>query len=355
MQNPSVLLNGPHSASIEDRPIPTLGGTNDVIIRIAYVGVCGSDVHFWHNGGHLKRVHEPLVMGHEAAGTVHAVGPGVTHLAPGDRVALEPGTPCRKCKDCKAGFYNICRKMVFAASPPYPGTLTKFYASSADFCYKIPDSMSLQEAVLIEPLAVGVHGVKLAGVHFGHKVVVFGAGTVGLFCAAVAKHFGAELVLSVDILENKLAFAKSIVGTEVGRTDMPDPSLTHEENARRFIDAHGLGDGADIVIDASGAEASINTGIHLLRSRGVYVQVGMGRRSVQFPISEICDREIVVNGSFRYGAGDYETALGLVGKGLINLKPFITNVFPFEKATDAWEATARGEGIKNIIEAPRDS
>ncbi|KAI0451569.1 GroES-like protein [Xylaria acuta] len=279
-------------------------------------------------------------MGHEAAGTVHAVGPGVTHLAPGDRVALEPGIPCRKCTDCKAGSYNICRKM--------------FYASSADFWYKIPDSMSLQEAVLIKPLAVAVHGVKLAGVHFGHKVVVFGAGTVGLFCAAVARHFGAALALSVDILENKLSFVKTVVGTEVGRTDMPDSSLTPEENARRCIEAHGLGDGADIVIDASGAEASINTGIHVLRSRGVYVQVGMGRRNVQFPMSEICDREIIVKGSFGYGAGDYETALSLVGKGFINLKPFITNVFPLEKATDAWEATARGEGIKNIIEAPRD-
>ncbi|KAI1739609.1 GroES-like protein [Xylaria scruposa] len=354
MENPSVFLNGPHSASIEDRPIPTLGGTTDIIVRIAYVGVCGSDVHFWHNGGHLSRAHDPLVMGHEAAGTVHAVGPGVTHLAPGDRVALEPGIPCRKCRDCKAGAYNICRKMVFAASPPYPGTLTKFYATSADFCYKIPDSMSLQEAVLIEPLAVGVHGVKLAGVRFGHKVVVFGAGTVGLFCAAVAKHFGAALVLSVDILYNKLEFARTVVGTDIGRTDMPDPSHPPEETARRFIKAHGLVDGADIVIDASGAEASINTGIHMLRSGGVYVQVGMGRRHVQFPISEICDREIVVKGSFRYGPGDYETALSLVAKGFIDLKHFITNIFPFEKATDAWEATARGEGIKNVIEAPRD-
>ncbi|KAI0478084.1 GroES-like protein [Xylaria cf. heliscus] len=354
MENPSVILHGPHSAAIEERPIPALEGTTDVIIRIAYVGVCGSDVHFWHNGGSLSKVHGPIVMGHEAAGTVHAVGPGVTHLAPGDRVALEPGIPCRKCRDCKAGSYNICRKMVFAASPPHSGTLTKFYGSSADFCYKIPDSMSLQEAVLIEPLAVAVHGAKLAGVRFGHKVVVFGAGTVGLFCAAAAKHFGAALVLSIDILENKLAFAKTVVGTDVGRTDMPDSTLTAEENARRFIDAHDLGDGADIVIDASGAEASINTGIHVLRSQGVYVQVGMGRRKVQFPISEVCDREIVVKGSFRYGAGDYETAMRLVGQGFIDLKPFITNVFPFEKATDAWDATARGEGIKNMIEAPRD-
>ncbi|KAI1309793.1 GroES-like protein [Xylaria venustula] len=293
-------------------------------------------------------------MGHEAAGIVHAVGPGVTDLAPGDRVALEPGIPCRKCGDCKAGLYNICRKMVFAASPPYPGTLTKFYATSADYCYKIPDTMPLQEAVLMEPLAVAVHGVRLAGVSFGHKVVVFGAGTVGLFCAAVARDFGAAAVVSADILPSKLAFAKTFIGTNIGRTAMPDSSLTPEENARLLIETHELETGADIVIDASGAEASINTGIHLLRSRGTYVQVGMGRRHVNFPISEICDREIVVKGSFRYGAGDFETAMSLVARGFINLKCFITNVFPFEQATEAWEATSRGEGIKNIIEGPKD-
>ncbi|KAI0425145.1 GroES-like protein [Xylaria sp. FL1042] len=354
MQNPSVILYAPHEAHIEDRPIPVLNEVNDVIVRIAYVGVCGSDVHFWNNGGHLKKIAKPLVMGHEAAGIVHAVGSGVTNLAPGDRVALEPGIPCRKCRDCKAGLYNICRKMVFAASPPHPGTLTRFYASSADFCYKIPDSMTLQEAVLMEPLAVAVHGVRLAGVKFGHKVVVFGAGTVGLFCAAVARDFGAAIVLSVDILQNKLTVAEKVVGSNIGRTAMPDSSLTPEENARQFVEAHDLGDGADIVIDASGAEASINTGIFLLRSGGTYVQVGMGRRSVNFPISEVCDREIVVKGSFRYSAGDFETAMRLAGKGFINLQPFITNVFPFEKATEAWDATGRGEGIKNLIEGPKD-
>ncbi|KAI1127874.1 GroES-like protein [Nemania abortiva] len=354
MQNPSVILHGPHEAYVEDRPIPVLSETNDVIVRIAYVGVCGSDVHFWNHGGPLSKVAEPLVMGHEAAGIVHAVGPSVTNLSPGDRVALEPGVPCRKCGDCKAGSYQICRKMVFAASPPHPGTLTKYYASSADYCYKIPESMSLQEAVLMEPLAVGVHAARLAGVHFGHKVIVFGAGTVGLFCAAAARHFGARLVLSVDILENKLAVAKTVVGADIGRTAMPVASLTSEENARLLIETYGLGDGADIVIDASGAEASVNTGIFLLRSRGVYVQVGMGRRSVNFPIAEICNREIIVKGSFRYGAGDFETAMDLVGSGLINLKPFITKVFPFDQAIDAWKTTGRGEGIKNIIEGPKE-
>ncbi|KAJ8132296.1 hypothetical protein O1611_g1329 [Lasiodiplodia mahajangana] len=206
----------------------------------------------------------------------------------------------------------------------------------------------------MEPLAVGVHAARLAGVHFGHKVVVFGAGTVGLFCAAAARHFGARTVLSVDILENKLEFAKSVVGVEIGRTAMPVASLTPEENARVLIETHELGDGADIVIDASGAEASVNTGIFVLRSRGVYVQVGMGRRSVSIPIADICNREIVVKGSFRYGAGDFEMAMGLVANGLIDLRPFITNVFPFEQATDAWKATGRGEGIKNLIEGPKD-
>ncbi|KAI1084755.1 GroES-like protein [Whalleya microplaca] len=352
MENPSVVLYGPLKADVEDRPIPAIDEVNDVIIRIAYVGVCGSDVHFWNHGGVRWKATEPLVMGHEASGIVHAVGPGVTSLVPGDRVTLEPGIPCRKCRDCKAGHYNRCPRMVFAASPPYHGTLTRYYPTSADFCYKIPDSMSLEEATLIEPLAVGVHAVRLAAVQPGNKVVVFGAGTVGLFCAAVARDFGASVVLSVDILESKLSFAKEFIGPNVGRTATPDLSLPPEKNARQLIEMHDLGDGADVVIDASGAESSVNTGIYVLRPGGVYVQVGMGKRKIEFPIAEVCEREISLKGSFRYGAGDFEMAVGLVKRGTIILKSLVSNIFSFKEAPEAWKATGLGVGIKNLIQGP---
>lgn len=294
-------------------------------------------------------------MGHEASGTIHAVGTAVTSLRPGDKVSIEPGYPCRRCGHCKSGRYNLCPEMQFAASPPFThGTLTKYFLLPEDFCYKLPDSISLEEAVLMEPLAVAVHSVRLADIKPGQRVVIFGAGTVGLFCAAVAREFGAHLVVSVDLLQRKLDFARDFVGSSVGRTAMPDTTLTAEENATHLVEAHGLDNGADIVIDASGAESSIQTGIHTLRSGGTFVQAGMGKREIKFPISEICEKELVMKGCFRYGPGDFDLSARLVTQGRIKLQPLVTKILPFEMATEAWETTKRGEGIKTLIQGPRD-
>jgi D-xylulose reductase len=235
--------------------------------------------------------------------------------------------------------------MKFAASPPeVHGTLTKYFLLPADFCYKLPENISLTEAVLMEPLAVAIHAVRLANVKPGNRVVVFGAGTVGLFCAAVAREFGASTVVSVDILEHRLSFAQKFVGGSVGRTALPDQSLPPEENAKRLVQTQELGAGADIVIDASGAEASVQTAIFSLRMGGTYVQAGMGKRIIAFPISELCEKEITAKGCFRYGAGDFDLEIHLVGQGKIPLSGLITKIFPFESATEAWETARRGEG-----------
>ena len=293
-------------------------------------------------------------MGHEASGTIHAVGSAVTSLIPGDRVAIEPGYPCRRCEPCKLGRYNLCPEMKFAADPPKRhGTLTKYFLMPADFCYKVPENISLAEAVLMEPLAVAIHAVRLADVKPGNCVIVFGAGTVGLFCAVVAREFGAAAVVSVDILERKLDFAQSFVGKSVGRTAMPDSSLTPEENAQRLIHEQGFGEGADIAIDASGAEASVQTAIFSLRMGGTYVQAGMGKRKIEFPISEMCEKEIAARGCFRYGPGDFNLGVHFVGQGKIQLSGLITKILPFELATEAWETAKRGEGTKTLIEGPK--
>ncbi|KAE8356859.1 chaperonin 10-like protein [Aspergillus coremiiformis] len=353
-QNPSCLLYGPQDARFEDRPIPTLDHPDDVLVRIAYTGVCGSDVHFWLHGGIRTYVSEsrPLTMGHEASGTIHAVGSAVTTLRPGDRVAIEPGYPCRRCPRCKLGRYNLCPAMRFAADPPAThGTLSRFFKLPADFCYRVPDGIPLVDAVLVEPLAVAVHAVRLARVRPGDRVVVFGAGTVGLFCAVVAKEFGAGVVGLVDFLEGRLRFAEGLLG-DVGRVVVPELGGSAEEKARGLVGRLGLGEGADVVVDASGAEASVQTGVFSLRMGGTYVQAGMGKREIVFPIAEVCEREIVVKGSFRYGAGDFDLALHLVAQGKVSLQGFVTNVFPFESATEAWETAKRGEGVKTVIEAP---
>ncbi|KAG6018317.1 hypothetical protein E4U41_003975, partial [Claviceps citrina] len=177
LSNLSFILNKPHDVTYRERPKPTLPSPHHVLVAVNYTGICGSDVHYWQHGaiGHFV-VREPMVLGHESAGTVIEAGDEVTHLRPGDRVAIEPGHGCRRCTDCRAGRYNLCDDMVFAATPPHDGTLTGLWASPADFCYKLPDAVSLQEGALMEPLAVAVHIVKQASVRPGQSVVVMGAG-----------------------------------------------------------------------------------------------------------------------------------------------------------------------------------
>lgn len=354
--SPSVLLFGPFDARYEDGPIPQIVDPRDVIIRIAYTGVCGSDVHFWVHGGIGAKVSQekPLTLGHEASGIIHAVGNAVTSLVPGDRVAIEPGYPCRRCEPCKAGRYHLCSQMKFAASPPDThGTLTKYFRMPEDYCYKIPDDMSLQHAVLMEPLSVGVHAVRLAGVAPDDRVVVFGAGTVGLFCAAVAREFGASVVVSVDLLQHKLDFAAQFVGERNGRTLLVDREASREWTTDMLRQLMGLGQnnqGADVVIDATGAESAAHAGVAILRPGGTYVQAGMGKAIIPFPIQEVCAKELNFKGCFRYGAGDFRTSLDMVRQGKIKLDGIVTQVLPFNKATEAWETTRRGEGIKTMIE-----
>ncbi|KAA8612542.1 Tdh Threonine dehydrogenase [Pyrenophora tritici-repentis] len=359
MQNPSVVLYGPHNAKIEDRPIPELVDAHDVIIRINYVGVCGSDVHFWHHGGIGKMVNPStgLVMGHEASGTIHSVGSSVKTVKPGDRVAIEPGVPCRVCKACKSGTYNLCRNIRFAAAPgppDTPGTLSKYFRCAEDFVYKIPETIGLDEAVLVEPIAVAVHAVKLGDIRPGETVVVMGSGTIGLFCAAVARQFGAHRIIIVDILEKKLEFAANFLKCETYLFSM---DISAEDNAENLLNKFDLveygidttGGLVDTVIEASGATASIETGIHMIRPGGKYVQTGLGKPIIEFPIVAMGQKELMMRGCFRYGAGDYELAVKLLENGLIDVKPLITSVTLFEQATDAWEKTSRGDGIKNLI------
>ncbi|KAG5957346.1 hypothetical protein E4U58_006183 [Claviceps cyperi] len=351
LSNLSFILNKPYDVTYQERPKPTLPSPHHVMVAVNYTGICGSDVHYWHHGaiGHFV-VKEPMVLGHESAGTVIEAGDAVTHLKPGDRVAIEPGYGCRRCTDCRAGKYNLCDKMIFAATPPYDGTLTGLWASPADFCYKLPDAVSLQEGALMEPLAVAVHIVKQASVQPGHSVVVMGAGPVGLLCAAVARAYGASKVASVDIVQSKLDFARDFASTHTYLSQRIAP----EENARAIKQHLGLPRGADVVIDASGAEPSIQTSLHTVRMGGTYVQGGMGNSDITFPIMALCLKEVTAKGSFRYGPGDYELAIELVASGVVDVKKLVTTVVPFNKAEEAFKKVKEGEVIKILIAGPNE-
>ena len=319
------------------------------------VGVCGSDVHFWSHGGigdNVVSQAHPLVMGHEASATVEAVGSAVTNIKAGDNVAIEPCSPCRICVRCKEGWYNLCPKMRFAAAPPdTDGMLTKWFKLPADFCYKLPDHVSLEEGVLAEPLAVAAHAVKMAAVRPGQSVVIFGSGTIGLLCGAVARYFGAKKIVAVDIADSKLEFARDFDGRA---TFKPRMEKTTDENAKCLVEENDLGLGADVVIEASGAESSVNTAAHVLRPGGQYVQTGLGKPIINFPILTMSEKELHMHGACRYGPHDYQVALDVLESGTVPVKSLISQIFDFEKTTDAWEATKAGRGIKNLIRGPQD-
>ncbi|KFY16733.1 hypothetical protein V492_01123 [Pseudogymnoascus sp. VKM F-4246] len=347
--NLSFILNSPLKVSYEERPIPTITDPRSVLVAIEYTGICGSDVHYWQHGSIGPFVlKSPMCLGHESSGTIAAVGSDVTTLKLGDRVAIEPGTPCRHCEPCLSGHYNLCPDMRFAATPPYDGTLTGFYTAPEDFCYKLPEQVSLQEGALIEPLAVAVHITKQAQISPGASVVVMGAGPVGLLCCAVAKAFGATKVVSVDIQQGRLDFAKNYAATH---TFMPE-RVAAEVNAENLIKAADLGEGADAVIDASGAEPSIQASIHVVRRGGVYVQGGMGKPDITFPIMAMCTKEITMRGSFRYGSGDYKLAVQLVAAGSLDVKSLVSREVPFKDAEQAFEDVLKGKGIKVLIRGP---
>lgn len=286
-----------------------------------------------------------MVLGHESSGIVEQVGSKVTTLKVGDRVTMEPGEPCRRCDACKVGAYNLCPAMAFAATPPYDGTLAKYYRLPEDFCYILPDSISLEQGALVEPLSVAVHLVRRADVSPGASVIVFGAGPVGLLCCAVANAFGAGKLIAVDIQSNRLEFARQHGATS---TFLPGP-VSAVENAARLGLENGLGNGADVVIDASGAEASINTGVHVLRAGGTYVQGGMGRDVVNFPITAACTKELNFKGSFRYSSGDYKLAIELLAAKKVNVQDLITDIVKFEDAERAFQQVKAGSGIKTLI------
>ncbi len=238
--------------------------------------------------------------------------------------------------------------MQFAATPPHNGTLSTFYVVPEECCFKLPAHISLREGALVEPLSIAVHCCRLAGDFQGKSVAVFGAGPIGIMCCSVAKAFGASRVVAIDVVESRLVFVKKFGADmtykmEAGAVEM---------NARKLIVEAELGTGADIVIDATGAEPCINAGIFALKRGGTFVQAGLGSPDIGFAIGQICDKEAAFKGSFRYGPGDYKLAIDLIRSGRVCLAGLITHEFAFTDAEAAFKSVANRVGIKSIIYGP---
>ncbi|KAB8277246.1 chaperonin 10-like protein [Aspergillus minisclerotigenes] len=326
LTNPSFVLRKVKDVVIEDRPKPVLKEPHDFIVHVKQTGICGSDVHYWQRGRIGDYVLTgPMVLGHESSGEVVEVGSAVSHLKPGDRLAMEPGVPCRRCNQCRSGAYHLCGGMIFAATPPWDGTLAKYYVNAADFCYKVPDHMSMKEAAMVEPVSVAVAIAKTADLCAHQTVLVFGCGPIGVLCQVVAKAHGAKTVIGVDVPEPGA-----------------DPIAHAEKMAQKLKEECGLGEGADVVLECSGAEPCVQMGVFAARHGGTIVQAGMGKEVINFPIAAVCTRGLVVKGSIRYLTGCYPAAIDLIVKGINDVKRLVTNRFKFEEAEQAFELVKAG-------------
>ncbi|KAH8801437.1 chaperonin 10-like protein [Xylogone sp. PMI_703] len=342
-RNPAFVLQAIGKAQFEDKPIPPLRDPWDVRVHIAQTGICGSDLHYYDHG----RIGDfilttPIILGHESSGTVVEVGSAVKNLKVGDRVAIEPGVPCRHCDYCRAGSYNLCPDTVFAATPPWDGTLAKYYVIAADYCYCLPDHLDMEHGALIEPVACAVQMVKVGNVRGNQTVVVFGCGPIGILCQKVSKIYAAKKVIGVDISQGRLNFAKSFGAADDTFLPPKQPADVktmewNEKLAKMIKEKFDLKDGPDVVIEATGAPSCIAIGVNLTKKGGTYVQAGMGKENVEFPITTACIRDLTIRGSIRYTTGCYPTAIDLVASGRIDVKSLITNRFKFEETKEAFD------------------
>jgi L-iditol 2-dehydrogenase len=328
------VLTGVKSLEIEDRSVP-VPGTGEVLVQIGAVGVCGSDVHYFRHGkiGDFV-VDGPLVLGHEASGRIAAVGEGVDASRVGQRVAIEPQRPCGKCRECRAGAYNLCPRMEFYATPPIDGAFAEYAVIQNAFAHVIPDNVSDEAAALLEPLSVAIATMRKAHVVPGSSVLIAGAGPIGIICAQAARAFGAAEVIVTDLVEERRERALTY-----GATRVMDPSVTDVATAGLDVNAF---------IDASGAPRAVFSGIKAVRRGGYAVLVGLGNPEMSLPIEHIQNYEVSVTGIFRY-TDTWPAAIHLVASGAVELDSLVTGKFGLNEVAEALDSDLDPASLKSIV------
>jgi len=337
------VLHGIRGLRYEEVPIPRTG-PDEVLVKISMNGLCGSDIHFYKEGklGPFV-VDRPYIPGHEACGVVvrEAESPGGPRL--GQRVAVEPGIPCRTCALCKSGRYNLCRDVVFMSAPPVNGTFADYAAVAADFAHCLPHSVDDESGAFIEPVSVGVQACTRAGLRAAASVAVIGAGPIGLVTMLVARAFGAAAVYLVDRLAPRLALGASLGATAVINAADADP-------AARISELTG-GLGADCVFDASGSSAACASAPALAARGGSVTIIGWPEKGTfPYPVELVIEKELDIHGTNRY-ANAFPRAISLVASGKVDVHPLVSHRYPLGRVADAFAFAADhpAETIKVMV------
>ena len=325
----SLKIHGPLDLRIEDYPVDNLK-PNQVEIKIAIGGICGTDLHYYKHGGFGQiKLREPMILGHEVSGYISKLGTNVENLSVGQLVSVSPSRPCNKCVFCLNGNQIQCINMKFYGSAmPFPhiqGAFREILIAQDYQC--IPaDGLSSEEAAMAEPLAVCLHAIKQAEKIFGQKVLITGSGPIGTLCVAAARRAGAEEIIVTDISSNALTFSDSVGADKVLNVLEEHDKLKNYQSNKGYF---------DIAIECSGSAQGISDAINCLKPKGTLIQLGLGG-DVLIPLVSVTTKELNLRGSFRFHS-EFELAVNMMKKKLINVNPLITHKLDFKSAKEAFE------------------
>lgn len=348
--NYGVVFRGVDRVTAEQVDEPDDPSYGQVLLTTLYCGLCGSDLHLLKSGEiGVYTLEKPLVIGHEAVARVTKVGPGVANLQENDLVTCEPALPCLSCVTCLTGNYHLCPQSTeyLCGMPHTDGFLRKRFTHPAIFCHKLPDDLDKPiKGSLCEPLSVAIHSVRRAKLQPGMDVLITGAGAIGLLSLLVARHFGAKTIVVVDINEDRLKVAKEL-GADY--TYLAEPKVPGNVIQLAFqLKTKLARGGVDRVFECTGSEDGTKLAIECALDGGKVVATGLGPPEIKAPLAKASVREVDILGVCRYKAGCFDLAISLLDK--LNLDPIINNVYPYTKIVEAFDALAKGKGIKITID-----
>jgi L-iditol 2-dehydrogenase len=327
----AAVWHGGKHVRIEEVPDPEVN-TDEVLVRVKSAGICGSDAHAFE--GKSKRRVPPLILGHEFSGVVADVGTGVLGFQNGDRVVVEPIISCGACERCSNGRTNICLEIRFIGLH-VPGAFAEYVAVPARKCYKLPDSVSFDEAALVEPLSVATHAVNMTPTKVGDNLLVIGSGVVGLMILQVARLGISGSIFVSDLIDYKLDLAKRLGANAIIHSGREDVSKRVRELTK--------GRGVDAVIEAVGVQDTLQQALTLVKKGGQVTITGLLEQMIQVDIMKLVTNEITMRGGYCYTSAEFKTSLDLVATGTVQLKPLITHSFPLENIADAVDLLTEGK------------
>jgi len=340
----AAVIHAPRDLRIEEVDVPALGA-GDVKVRIRAGGICGSDLHYYLHGGFgAVRLKQPMILGHEIAGEVVAVGDAVTRVRPGDRVAVNPSQPCGHCRFCLEGKANHCLDMRFYGSamrmPHVQGGFREILVCSEAQAVPVPPGLALEIAAFAEPLSVCLHAARQAGSLLGKRVLVTGVGPIGALAILVARQAGAREIVATDITDAPLATARRIGADHALNTASDPESLTRFKTDKGYF---------DVAFEASGSGLALTGALEATRPAGVIVQLGLGGGEMTLPVNLLVAKEISLRGTFRFHE-EFTWAVDFLAAGTIDVSPLLTEIVPLAEAVRGFElASDRSRAMKVML------